>query len=531
MFLSEIYGRRQFSPWFAVMLAAIWTLLVIFFLGVHYDTNDDAMMMLMASGAMSGASNPYLIYSHYYWGELLAFCFASFPFFNAYTFFLLVAQTGAFAIFLHFVFTKSKENERLLLFLLWLFVSAWCIVKLQFTSVSICLGLAALVWWRFSVTKRSWFFCLVIYFCLMLCLLIRWESFVLIVGLSVFYIADYLWKTKDKVSFFFVIFVIVSALGLRQKQIVSYRAIDNYGLMTPDSEGDLRKIIDFPNKITDESLQKIGWQAIDYQLFKSWFWAESSVFNKRQFGLLAHESSFDFSVINIVKHFGGQLYHHFGWFLVVLCCFWPMKNQLFTRERLSFLIPLLLFFIVWIILQRALPRVYIPTIFGVLVLCLDDGVGNEINRKVLIFSFLCLILQLAYAKMQEVNTQREYLAFAKIVQNNPNILIVGKGSAIPIEGISPWLTPKKDSVKLYFNELLGTPTNRNIMDKWHFQNLLSEVWQRNDILIYADDVADIQAFITLHYGVNTTMTIVEKLDYEPFWAKANKYALYKINLK
>ena len=142
--LGFMYKYKNFLLFFCVIAI----LLLWYFFPVSFDNNDDQVMFGISSGLFSGISSPNLILTNIVIGKLLNHLFIIYNGINWYTLYLQIAQIFSFLI-ICYVFLKNINNSFLLpLFIVSFVVSGFftlCIIKLQFTTVSIFCSAAALL--------------------------------------------------------------------------------------------------------------------------------------------------------------------------------------------------------------------------------------------------------------------------------------------------------------------------------------------------------------------------------------------------
>lgn len=134
----------------AFVLSLLISALVIAFFTVlapvRFETNDDVVMLLIASGVYTGTPDQHLVFIHVVIGFLLKFLYQNFDGIEFYTFLQIAAHVYASAVILTFLkrLELGKTIFALLILLLLVFEFA-SLIRLQFTITSGILATAAVI--------------------------------------------------------------------------------------------------------------------------------------------------------------------------------------------------------------------------------------------------------------------------------------------------------------------------------------------------------------------------------------------------
>lgn len=113
-------------------------LLVILFVPLSFQTNDDVAMNSIASGAISGKPSEFLVFTNVLIGYILKFLYQIIPSVNWYTYYLILAFTGGYYA-LQLAFQKTCKNCKYLSITVHIAILAILIpslVNIQFTKIA-----------------------------------------------------------------------------------------------------------------------------------------------------------------------------------------------------------------------------------------------------------------------------------------------------------------------------------------------------------------------------------------------------------
>lgn len=471
--------------------------------------------MHILAGSISGESSPYILFCNILWASFLSFLYSHFDGINWYPLSFIIGHICFLSVFLWFIFKKINHKTQLYLWLLFVLgIESLLLIHLQFTSTATLLGFSALMLFTESALQKRFSLALFASVLLIMCILIRVEAAiaVAIIG-SLFFLI----KVPIRQSIPIVVFSLC-LLGLEQIiQRDAYQPFYDIAMQTPKNQATILFLQDYPITIKDPDLSKINWTKNDYLVFKHWFWADRQFHTPSNFGQLASIAHLDLNIYNKIKHSGSFLYHYMGFVLGVFF-FILTQFRSFKKKKLWLIaIPILLIFIYLIVVERMFPRVVFPLVFGALLLSLFENEANSevmLWRPKLLISLVFIAFLSQFIIFQKINIENK-IAFEKefaAINRYPSSLIVNKGSCLNIEGCPIWQLPKTYSKQnfTFVDFMVGLPTFESVMAQRGIKNLMSSLWERNDILIVADDVNDICTFAKEHYNTDVHAAYIEK---------------------
>ena len=195
--MEKVKSKTFFLFW---SLLGLGTLIIIWFLPWRFQVNDDVIMMWLVSGAYTGMPESYAVFIH----PLLSWTFSklytivpTIPWYPLTWY--LVIYLSYLALITSLGYSKRGANEKNFLTLFSLFLLLHFALFLQFTIVAGISGFTGLL--LFHIYSKNRINGLYIY-ATVLCIfsiLIRWESFVLILlGLGFYHLSFSLTRDKSK---------------------------------------------------------------------------------------------------------------------------------------------------------------------------------------------------------------------------------------------------------------------------------------------------------------------------------------------
>ena len=139
-----------------------------------YQSFDDPMMILFASGAYTGEPSSYLIYSNVILGEFLSWLYYCFNSIEWYTIFqLLIGLAAANAIIYVIVCTVNDKIIKFVFVLMFILCHSYTILCMQYTFLASEVSLASFVLLFYT---KSRFRFVAAYLLFIIAVLIRFES-------------------------------------------------------------------------------------------------------------------------------------------------------------------------------------------------------------------------------------------------------------------------------------------------------------------------------------------------------------------
>ena len=490
---------------------------------ISYETNDDSLMNMIASGYWLGEPSQYLIQINVILSKILVFLYTHFPGFNWYFLMLFGTQFIAWNLILNVLIKKTSLHQHLetslipmailgsieLLFIIPL------LLKIQFTSTAFLIGFAGILtlWKTETWTIRQ---VSIVFFCIVMAGLLRFQVGLFVLGTSLFFV-DY----QQVIRHFSVIAATIVAIAFFKLVHTS-----SYNAVSPKFESWQQaneQIMNNPNYNDTVSLAKADLSDTDWNIFKSWFWLDTLVFNKEKIINAAATLKRSATALEIMKRGGRFLMDQTLplIFLMLLFSIFQKQNkskQLKIRSLSFFIfIGILLFYL--ILFQRIPTRVTTPIcliLIFYLVLNIDYQYITQKNfkNKLKIFGGILAITMLGQSLdiwsiiNKNINYRASFTAHQTLFSAHHDKLFLGLGSAVPMEGMPVELNPISYSS---FNFLaLGwsefTPPQEAFLKKWHITHLPFELLT-NDIYIVghqADFDTNLKAFYEAHYNRKIT---------------------------
>jgi hypothetical protein len=240
---------------------------------ISFETSDERVMNLIASGGYTGMPSERLIFMNLVIGYLLKFLYTYFPILNWYTWFLLSTLTFSFFAFQHVINVRNKDIKlKLLIHIVLLCVVSPLLVKICFTKIaafSIISGLIVIVYNSYSRSSIFIGYCLIL-----LGVAIRMEVFFMLL-LFIFPIYLYLIFQKKYIILLHPTVAFVFGVLLSAFHYFNYRNQDDWKYYT--SINYLRSRIttyDNPNfeyeKVKDR-LVAANWTKTDYDFVSKFY--------------------------------------------------------------------------------------------------------------------------------------------------------------------------------------------------------------------------------------------------------------------
>ncbi len=490
---------------------------------INYETNDDSLMNMIASGYWLGVSSEYLIQINVVLGRILTFFYTHFPSFNWYFLMLLGTQFIAWNLILNALFQRTYLLEllvksRAILFIsitIALFFIVPLLLRIQFTSTAFLIGFAGILQlWK----SEKWSFgrqCIV-FCCIVLASLLRFQAGLFVLATCFFFI-DYQRITR----YISVLMSIVIAIAFFKVMHGSA-----YNSVSPKFEAWQQANEQIMGKINledSENLTKTGFSDTDWQVFKSWFWFDSLVFNKEKIINAAATLKSSASLTTTLKRAARIAMDQYVSLIILatlfLLFYQQKKSRILKLQSISFFVFIVFVLLYLIVFQRIPTRVTTPILLiSILYLLLNIDyqslihndyftILNKYNKILFIlilinFFHICMIIE------ENKIYRTAFTTHQTIFGERPGKLFLGLGSAVPMEGMPVELNPVSYSS---FNFLpLGwsefTPPQEQFFKKWHIAHLPFELLT-NDILIVGQQEGfdeHLKAFYQAHYNQKIT---------------------------
>lgn len=397
--------KKQLSSYLFYILFVINILFVFFIvknLPFRFETNDDVLMALIASGGYTGTPESHLIFINIIYGFILSFLYSITTFVEWYTLLFLALNVLGATILANFILKRSINKFLKISFLILFYLIFFKItILLQFTTTAaiICLSGIILI---FSKKKKKYLFGI---FLFILGSLIRFEVAILTLLItSPLFLEELLELKKIKITKPLILASIVFVL------VIAFNYVDNY-LYNQNTEWkyyreynlERGKINDNPNSVKIKKIPE-GISTFDYN-FLLHFFPDRNIMTLDKLEKInksIEQVSSKKKIENILPNFNLQRN-----FLIPICILFLIL--IFYPIKYSKRIVLILSFIAFILalcyasLNGLLKdRVFISSLliaFLVLIKILD----NTKFRKILLIPPIIIVLTLSFFYFEKIS--------------------------------------------------------------------------------------------------------------------------------
>jgi hypothetical protein len=484
-----------------------------------YETSDDTMMNYIAAGTFNGEPSQYLVFSNYLEGVVLKWLFIRFPEINWYPLFLYSIQLLAFV---QITYVLNKANNSRLFFglylLLYTIFIVYVIINLQFTSTAFLVGIAGLLTLLhliknnntslLSMVKMTGF--------LLLCVLVRWESYVGLLVITapvlVYHVRKPVFSKKHVIYGVTLLlpFLLVYANLQFYKSISSTHNYINYQLST-------HKILDYDSDMSASTLQQVDLTPTDYNLLNTYFWADDKVFTQEKIvqlaGLKSNELDIPKGADVLINYATSFLFYGALLVFIGLCFLFANSHQRKNIVVYTIFIHLLLLFLASYL---KLPlRLYLPLCFTVVMMILYE-VSNHIQTTNLSIKSKVVGLLLVITAITQTGINRNISNYhkalsaqnenaIKLVESHPETLFIDIDYSDQLHRPSLFaVAPRiKGNNLIDGASFINTPTYHSLLEKNNIKNLTIDIVGRPAVFISNDAqfYSNYRQFMREHYGV------------------------------
>lgn len=123
--------------WIQLPIITLATIAICIMLPIRYEENDDALMLLFASGGYTGKPEVHLVFINFIYGYLTQFLYSNFPGIEWYTILFILIQIVSTSIII-WIITNQAINKaiKIAFVLLFIFLYLYALTNLQFTVVA-----------------------------------------------------------------------------------------------------------------------------------------------------------------------------------------------------------------------------------------------------------------------------------------------------------------------------------------------------------------------------------------------------------
>ncbi|WP_052592458.1 hypothetical protein [Aureispira sp. CCB-QB1] len=536
-------------------LSSLFINLVLFvvFLSIFYTrfgtTDDVEMQMVLAGTGIIQESSANLRWSHIFLGHLLSNLYIYFPSLPWYGLYLTVAHLLGMSAILYSILILKPSYYRVAIFVACFLLGETALLQeLQFTSSALVLGTGAVFLLFTAISnpkdKRQKLWFSLSFGMLLLVEMIRWNSFQLIVVLSLPLLLYAIFQQKEKriANLLICTLMLVGAWVVEQghywiqNQDPAWEAYNEYkhSLSAHDILDYHKPQYEWSPSTADDYFYKVGWEYEDLMLFKHWFFADSTVYGVQQFKAL--QETFqncpypqEHLEDRLWQFFIGspiQDYVFYGFLLAGLCLLF-IKGNRWIYLSLGTSILMIFALLCALFLFKHLPsRVSYPMAFYLIALSgLFITYDKELQRKTKLFS-LIFISFMVLSNLKMVTLESSKTAFNKMywsaaldsLNAQADQLYIGGGDYYMQSTMTPYQATN-DSLFLNFNMLdLGhfanSPNHYKQLEAFGIKNIHTEApLDTNIYLIHRYNASFLNwyaNFLARHYDLHIQYDLVRK---------------------
>lgn len=501
-----------------------------------FETNDDALFMLFASGFYTGSPFEYLIATPLITGCTLKFLYEYFEGINWYGWYLLICH---FVAYIAFFYAATKIYKSYSVFLVittvLIFFESYFFAYIQFTSTAFMCGISGCFLVLSSYLNKQNFPSIVLgSFLIFMGILVRPVIFGYMLSIFLPAAVYVFYKTRNQKIILTSVIIIVGFFALEsfdsnfQGSFVKWKQYKNYfnhefhGLADAPS-------IHFQRPI-EEILSKINWTINDYDMLRVGFFEDTAIYSEKNIKYLFQESQisyspFVFEQFSNLKNILWTYKYQTGLIFVILIYFMfskPLDKKITILFTLGILCLLVYVMGTFTILK---PRIIIPSLMIVAiisVLLYSFQIEKLINIwwKGLILIFFSILMVFKMNLNSRENIEPRTISY-KYEFNGLNKSFPGKVLAIwqtslPFDNINVIenIYHKNSSIKFYYLDWLsGFPVQKELL-KMYKQSDIYHALLTEDFLLLLDNshtnrLELLKTYFKEHFGLNVVPYKVE----------------------
>lgn len=462
---------------------------ILIFFPVCFDNNDDQIMFMMSSGVLSNKPTPEIIHINILIGYILECYFNNIQTFNGYSFLLEFIQIISFGT-IFYLFLRIKNNfqfyKSLMLFFLLGGFSILCVVKLQFTVVSLFCAITALLVLQSNLSIRFRFGLAFIF--ILLSYLVRKDGFYIF---SAFYFPIILYKLykKENIKADIIFFTISIVLFNFLVGINTYQHKEMHKHQVA-----LDIIADRPIQLNAEILNKFGFtfddlQMINYRYPAATKYTEGETVVQLSKILKTNRTITEvkYVLIRFLKDERYIIFIYIISLIVTICLVKPIR--LFVFMNLLMAIALILYLA---ITARIPHRVTFPILlYGFLInlYLLYQSDASVRIKKIFLYTLVLIGSYKFYCTTKMYSLQKNYhktfMQYKEIINKNPDYLFINILDGIQLSYLNAWqkpndLFPKKNIVFTGWNT--NTEDFKQVLKFHNLKNINEDLRNRKNIL-------------------------------------------------
>ena len=500
--------------------------LFLHFLTLNYETNDDPLMLLISSGALTGSPDEHLQCINIIIGYILKGLYTAMPGMNWYSLFLLTVHfCSLILIVTATIYNRNATRFQWAAFIMILFLGyeALFLVKLQFTATAFVCGFAA-IYCIFSVFKKKYKLTLFLVF-FILAFLIRKEVFLpLMIFAAIAFTLS--WWNKDLQLSQVILTLIVTSIICFFAQWMNDHDKDylERGYYAHHKATDI--ICNNPIDTTNNKITKYGWSENDMKMFDLWFWADEQQFPKDKVIAFSKEVDVSRTVIATAWQFYSFLLGER--FAIIILLISAVSAILITDSNKIKAIVVLnvaaaFAMILYLVVTTRVPtRVSTPILFYVAIvnifLLLQVSKSKLKNAVLLLFTLMCVYKFWCVYEYSNENKKYKYLFEQAVtdVNNNPDDLFVIVLKGFPMERIPVFYNTAhlvKNKNLVFGGWFINMPAYDEILRSNKLNNLGQDIIGRKNIVFvcyHKEFPGAVTNYYKEHYGVTVRFEDYEK---------------------
>ena len=275
----------------AIAINAVLFSLTFLLVTLMYETNDDVVMMMYASGLLGGQPSEYLVFINILIGKLLALLYWHAPGVNWYTVFFLASHFTAMVALAYAFLSRGRRLVSLLFFiLLFAFFEVRLLARLQFTTTACVLLMSGFLLFATSPRtpgRRPWALFVLAAILVTAGGLVRMRAFYLVMLLAApLLVARFLETKSTRIPVFLTAACVLFFAG---------RLCDRRAYAHDPRWASYGEYNDVRSRIHGQPLEgnleaayeQVGWSRNDAAMFFGWFFADERVYSKEKLEAIA----------------------------------------------------------------------------------------------------------------------------------------------------------------------------------------------------------------------------------------------------
>lgn len=501
-----------------LFLSFLALLLILICFPICFDNNDDQIMFMMSAGVLSNMPTAEIIHINFSIGYLIKSLFELFPSFNWYTLTLELIQIFAL-LGIFYVFINNNRNsiyyKIAIVFFLFCGFSVLCVVKIQFTVVSLTCAIGALLLLQSEVADNRKYYLTFLF--ILLSYLVRKDGCYIF---SAFYVPIIIIKLINKQTIkkdilFFVVSILLFNL------LIYINNQTNREMHKQQVALDI--LADRPVNFDTATIHKYGFTADDLLMMYYRYPATQQYDNGTAVVNLATALKRNRNlneVIGLLKIFVNDEQYILTLYIlsIVLVFLFVKQKRLFAVLNLFFCATL----IMYLAFTARIPhRVTFPILLYVflanLYFLLYSTISKSIKNIILLFFVLIGFYKL-YCTFKMYPLQKEYhqtfTTYKNIIDHNPDKLFINGIDGIELPYLDAWqrpdiLFPEKNILFAGWN--MHTKDFKQVLKFHHLKNLTTDLKDKDNIYFITNSTEFQQAFIVVmkhRYGIKCHFEVV-----------------------